>query len=246
MSTYHRISEALYTELGLSPEQLIEKKDGGEILFKLCKGETKYPRFQISAFKDNRKARYKSTGFRVYNRFMEHGELEGGEILSLLVELGDIPIFDPSTKELVKAIESLAIPDNLPLRTAIEKAPVRGNKIHAHMAVWTPDIKLIKESVTVNGKRYRIKMEIIGNNPKWNGLYTFQEQVKRYITYLYKPSIAAGNPYSGKMDIKHAEYMDWFIDQYELHKLTQDESKEILSKRPRLSWNKNINSEIQA
>jgi len=242
VSAYTQICDALYTDYGLTPEQALAQADLGQLIKSICGGNSRYSQIQISAFKDRKNTLYKRSGFKVHERLLDCQKLKGGKIASVLIELGNKPIYSVSLKETALGLEKLAFPVDIPLRGKIEKAANVNNLIHCHWVVWVKSLRDIKRTIKLNGEIYKVKVIEIGTLEKWKH-YSYPEQVQRFVTYLYKSGIAASSYYNQDNESKEQAYLEWFIDQYELHKLTPDEHRAILKERPKLAWNRNINTQ---
>ena len=243
MSAYNRLCEVLFKDYGLTPEQALAHDNAGELFSSICRGINKFPLIEISEFKDRRYTLYYRSGYKVTDRLLEWKSQQGGIIVSVLAELGDKSIHSLTTKETALAIQAMAFPEDVPLRGKIEKAATLRNLTHVHWIVWVKRLRDIKKIIKTSGETYRLKVITLGSIEKWNEKgYSYSEQVMRFTRYLYKCGIAATSPWNTDEESREQVYLEWFQDKYALHKLTHAEHSIKLANRPKLSWNRNINT----
>jgi len=243
VSPYNLLCEILDTDYGFTPEQALAQENAGELISSICTGSRKFPLIEINAFKDKRHTLFNRSGYKVAERLLEWKSRKGGIIVSVLVELGDKSIYSLSTKETALAIQAIAFPEDSPLRGKIEKSAALKNLIHIHWIAWVKRLRDIKKIIPLDNEKHRLKIIVVGSLEKWNEKgYSYSEQVRRFTRYLYKPGIAAASPWNADNESKEQVYLEWFQDQYVLHKLTHSEHKAELSNRPKLSWNRHINN----
>lgn len=207
-----------------------DKTAQGQIIYEFCKENG----IQIPQFKDNRKSLYKSRGYKVKDALKAHKERTGGEIYMSYVDLGDVPLKSPKTVSLARKLESKIIHKDAPRRTKLEHGLTRNNLIHAHFIFSGENPP--PETVKIGSKEYPVNTVTLGHSDKWSK-YSYDEQIERAVTYLYKPGNAAGLDGHKKQDLKYQAYLEWYLEQRELSKLTPNEIKKSKS---RTAWNKNI------
>lgn len=201
----------------------------GQIIYEYCK-ETN---IQVSQFRDNRKTLYKQRGYKVKDALIAHKESTDSEIYMSYVNLGDLPLKSPETVKLAKKLESKIVQKDAPRRVKLEHGLTRNNLVHCHF-IFSGSAP--PETVTINGKDHTVNTVIIGQVERWKD-YSYDEQLKRAVTYLYKPGNITGTEGHNKIDLKHQAYLEWFLEQQELHKLTPRQRKKL---SVRTAWNKNI------
>lgn len=227
-ATYYKLLDFLNSH-GIEIEN---NSDLGRILYEFCKDSG----IQVTPFKDNRNNLYKQRGYKLRDALLAHREATGGEIYACIINMGEMPLRDENTAKLAKRLRDSFVPKDSPSRTKVEKGVTRNDLVHMHILYSSPVPP--PKTVTLVNQTYEISTETLGINPKYNEKWEYREQVKRMVTYLYKPGNMAGAGWHSKADIRYAAYLEWFIEQRELSKLTLNQRKKV--KGVRLAWNKNI------
>lgn len=231
-SPYYKVLAQLenhgFTETDIKAAPLIQL---GEMVYEFCKHE----QIQVAQFKDYRKTRYNLHGYKLNNALLKHKEQIQGQILMAVIHLGEVPLKNPDTVKLARILEQKIIPKDSPARVKLERGLTRNSLIHAH-TIYAATEKP-PETVRHRGKEYKVETVVVGENPKWNEKYDYPEQVKRSVSYLYKPANAGGTENHSRLDLKYIAYADWFLEQMELHKLTKNQRKKTTN--PRLAWTRN-------
>lgn len=235
---YLKVLEAI-VEHGYTEEDVLKMpaKQSGEMIYELCVHND----IQIQAFKDTRKKLYRERGFKVAGKLRQLRQELGGEIACSLVRVGEMPLKSKSTVALARKIQALIVPKSSSGRVKIERVVTRNSLVHIHFVYHATQKSDIPTSIEVDGAGYKVETVFIGDDPNYNNKYDYSEQVERMVTYMYKPSNMAGTNYHKKLDLKHAAYLLWFLDESELYKLTRDEHRKIRN-GIRLSWNIRINN----
>lgn len=230
-ATYYKLLEFLDNH-GIDIDN---NSDLGKILHDYCKDSG----IQVTPFKDNRKSLYNQRGYKVRDALLAHKEATGGEIYSCAINMGEMPLKDENTAKLAKRLRDGFVPKDSPSRTKVEKGITRNDLAHTHILYSSPVPP--PDKIKIGKKTYEINSTIVGSNPQYNERWDYQEQVKRMVTYLYKPGNMAGAGWHSRADIRYAAYLEWFLEQRELSKLTLIQRRKL--KGVRLAWNKNIKSQ---
>lgn len=225
--TYHKVNEVL-EDHGIDSSNTPAL---GKLIYEIC--ETMG--YQVPQFKDNRNTLYRLRGYKVADRLKQHREKTGGEIYASVIYLKDMPLQDEKTVKLAKRLQDKVIPRDSPSRTKLETDTNRNAQVHVHFLFSATNPP--PEKVTISKKDYIVSTVKIGSNDAYKDR-TYNEQLATYVSYLYKPGITAGGTWHTRLNARYSAYLEWFVQQKELAKLTINQRKKI--KGVRLSWNKNI------
>lgn len=151
----------------------------------------------------NAKTQYKETGWKYTEEFLDHQRLYGGKLYSVVINVGDKPLYSKKTVETaLKAVKKVV--KDRPAYWKIERNDSLKNNIHVHILILVDeDHKFPKK---VNNFPVAPPIEL-GSQEDYRHKTPF-ENVRDFMIYLYKPA-------DGRASFHHMEnvqqmYLEWW------------------------------------
>ncbi|MDV6373218.1 hypothetical protein [Deinococcus arenicola] len=166
------------------------------------------PRF--SKIAEKRKALYESVGWKYVEEFMDYQRLNGGTLLSLVLIIGDKPLYRKSTTEMILRAVKKVVKD-CPAYWKIERNDSLENKIHVHILILVPDGFVIPKTCN----KFPVLVIPVGSKDKYKDK-TMYENTRDFMYYLLKPS-------DGRASFKvKAHYTQMYLEWWEEMLVTED------------------------
>lgn len=171
---------------GIKPEQVLENESNKASLIAVLT-ELGFKGRHLARFSQitrNAKTQYNMTGWKYTEEFLDSQRLNGGEFYSLIVELGEKPLYRKSTVLTAKkAVKKLV--GSCPAFWKVERRNTEKSLIHVHVMVLAPVGHRFPRRVN----NFLVLAQRLGEKEKYQGKTEF-ENVRDFISYLYKPADA--------------------------------------------------------
>ena len=159
------------------------------------------PRF--SQIVDSAYAEYKKSGWKYTEEFLDHQRLFGGKLYSVVVNIGDKPLYSKRTVEIaLKAVKKVV--KDRPAYWKIERNDSLKNNIHVHILILVDEGHKFPKKVN----NFPVASPIeLGSQEEYKNKTNF-ENVRDLMVYLYKPA-------DGRASFHHMEnvqqmYLEWW------------------------------------
>jgi len=141
------------------------------------------PRFsKITDKRGGKSGEYNKTGWKYTEKLLESQRLNGGKFHSVVIEIGDKPLYSKRTvKKALEIIEKIV--GKYPAYWKIERNDQLYNNIHIHIIILAPEN-------TKFHKRYNnfpTYSELLGSRPEYQDK-TMYENLRDFMFYLMKPA----------------------------------------------------------